>query len=229
MDTVRTVSDTKREFYTYHTRPINSVYRRVIEELLVEMHLLSVSSDFRYDPIYALGVVNSFERFLQGYKPEADKESIFNALCKSVGGDPQQYRHDAETILGLAKDIEITNLVSQISPSSESSTDNRLIQDLRAIANRDNFKYSRLFAIGLYTILVDIDPELITEQEKRKDIFNKLSEILHLPPDKLQKDLDLYRGNLDKMAQLLEVIEEALQADRKKREQEETKPENSAE
>ena len=59
VDSVRTVSDTKREFYALHTRPIDSVYRRVIEELLVEMHLLSVNHDFQYDAVYALGVVSA--------------------------------------------------------------------------------------------------------------------------------------------------------------------------
>ncbi|NEQ21393.1 MAG: photosystem II biogenesis protein Psp29, partial [Microcoleus sp. SIO2G3] len=28
MNNVRTVSDTKRDFYNHHTRPINSIYRR---------------------------------------------------------------------------------------------------------------------------------------------------------------------------------------------------------
>ena len=70
MDTARTLSDTKRSFYTLHTRPINSIYRQVVEEMLVEMHLLSVNADFHYEPIYALGVVNSFDRFMQGYQPE---------------------------------------------------------------------------------------------------------------------------------------------------------------
>ncbi|NBD16981.1 MAG: photosystem II biogenesis protein Psp29, partial [Cyanobacteria bacterium] len=27
MDTLRTLSDTKRTFYTLHTRPLNSIYR----------------------------------------------------------------------------------------------------------------------------------------------------------------------------------------------------------
>ncbi len=72
VSTVRTVSDTKRAFYTLHTRPINSIYRRVVEEMMVEMHLLSVNADFRYDPIYALGVVTTFDRFMLGYRPDTD-------------------------------------------------------------------------------------------------------------------------------------------------------------
>ena len=86
MDNVRTVSDTKRDFYQTHTRPINSLYRRVVEELMVEMHLLSVNADFTYNPVYALGVVSAFDRFMNGYRPEKDLESIFGALCRATGG-----------------------------------------------------------------------------------------------------------------------------------------------
>jgi photosystem II biogenesis protein Psp29 len=80
VDKIRTVSDSKRDFYTRHTRPINSVYRCVVEELLVEMHLLSVNVDFHYDPIYALGVVTSFEKFMEGYRPGRINR-IFLMLC----------------------------------------------------------------------------------------------------------------------------------------------------
>ncbi|WP_013325147.1 photosystem II biogenesis protein Psp29 [Gloeothece verrucosa] len=221
MDKVRTVSDSKRDFYSKHTRPINSVYRRVVEELLVETHLLSVNSDFHYDPIYALGVVTSFEQFMQGYRPETDKESIFNALCQSVGGDPQQYRGDAQSILSTAKQLSAQDLLSKLQSSSIAypQGDNKIIETLVAIANAPKFKYTRLFAIGIYTILAETDPELLKDQQKRHEVIKQIAEILHLPEEKMQKDLDLYRSNLEKMEQLLTVIEEALQADRKKREQ----------
>jgi len=62
---------------------------------------------------------------------------------------------------------------------------------------------------------------MIKEKEKREPILQKFSEILHLSSEKLQKDLDVYRGNLDKMDQLLKVIEDALEAEKKKRQQKE--------
>jgi len=62
---------------------------------------------------------------------------------------------------------------------------------------------------------------MIKEKEKREQILQKFSEILHLSSEKLQKDLDVYRGNLDKMDQLLKVIEDALEAEKKKRQQKE--------
>lgn len=219
MDKVRTVSDTKRDFYTYHTRPINSIYRRFVEELLVEMHLLSVNADFKDDPIYALGVVTSFERFMQGYRPEEDKRSIFRALCQSVGGNPEQYRQAAENLLALGKGLSLPDLLAKMSSATPGREADRLLETLQEIAQRKSFKYSRLFGIGLYTILTEADPDLVKDEQKRQDCLQQISEVLHLPPEKLLKDLDLYRSNVDKVEQLLAVLDEALQAERKRQEQ----------
>ncbi len=222
MDKVRTVSDTKRDFYNHHTRPINSVYRRFVEELMVEMHLLSVNADFRDDPIYALGVFTSFERFIQGYQPESDKISIFASLCQSVGSNADQYSREAENLINSVKGLSVEDLVSKISTSAaDYGTDAYAVGVLKAIAQNPNFKYSRLFAIGLYTLLAEASPEVIKNEEKRNQALKQLSEALHLPPEKLQKDFDFYRSNLDKMDQLIAVLEESLQAERKKREQRE--------
>lgn len=216
MSNVRTVSDTKREFYHLHNRPINSIYRRFVEELLVEIHLLSVNRDFRYDPIFALGVANSFERFMQGYRPEADRQSIFDALCQAVGGNPQKYRDDAMAILEQAKQMSVAELMERLA-SNRSDEGNVLVATLKDIAQNPQFKYSRLFAVGIYTLLAESDAEVIKDETKRQVILTELSEKLNLAPDKFQKDLDLYRGNLDKFDQLLVAIADTLEADRKKR------------
>ena len=198
---IRTVSDSKRDFYHHYTRPINSVYRRVVEELLVEMHLLSVNVDFRYDPVYALGVVSSYQSFMQGYRPEEDKSAMFEALCKAVGGDPEQYRQDAQNLLIKAKETPVDSL-SEVEP-------------FPALQQASKFKYSRPFGIGLYTLSLESAPLL--DQDQRQQSLAQLASTLNLPQEKLQKDLDLYRSNLQKIEQLIGVIEETLAADRKKR------------
>lgn len=226
---LKTVSDSKRDFYTHHTRPINSVYRRVVEELLVEMHLLSVNADFKSDPIYYLGVVTSFERLMQGYRPEKDKDSIFNALCQSVGGDTQVYKDQARSLLELADNKSSDDLITWLeSPQSEAGIDN-IIEPIKAIAQNENFKYSRLFGIGLYTLLEKTDRELLSDEKERNKTITLLSEKLKLPEEKLKKDIDLYRSSLEKMNQLLQVIEDVLQADRKQREKREQKEQDSPE
>jgi len=213
---VRTVSDTKRAFYTLYTRPVTSIYRRVVEELMVEMHLLAVNADFQYNPIYALGVVTTYDRFMQGYRPETDKTSIFNALFQALGYDPQTYRHDAEQLMTDVSHLSIESLLSQLTQLENAN--GNLFESLKAIAENPKFKYNRLFAIGLYSLLEKIDADLVKDEKQRIEILQKLSEPLKLNADKLQKDLELYRSNLEKITQAQIVLEDILKADRKKKE-----------
>ncbi|YAF94395.1 MAG: photosystem II biogenesis protein Psp29 [Nodularia sp. CChRGM 3473] len=219
MNNVRTVSDTKRTFYSLHTRPINTIYRRVVEELMVEMHLLSVNIDFTYNPIYALGVVTTFDRFMQGYQPERDQESIFNAICQAVEQEPQRYRQDAERLQALAKDLPVNDLIAWLSQTTHLDQDPDLQAQLQAVANNSNFKYSRLFAVGLFSLLEQSDPELVKDEKQRLEALKTIAAGLHLSDEKLSKDLELYSSNLEKMAQALIVMADMLSADRKKREQ----------
>lgn len=218
---MKTVSDSKRAFYSYYPRPINSVYRRVIEELLVEMHLLSVNADFKIDPIYCLGVVTSFERLMQGYEPEKEKELIFNALCKSIGDDPDNYQAQAGAVLDLAKNKSPEELIAWLNNPSATEGKENIIEPIKAIASNSNFKYSRSFAVGLYTLLEEADAELLKDKDKRDETADQIAEALDIPGEKMKKDLELYRSNLEKMDQLLKVIEDTLEASRKQREKRE--------
>ncbi|MGK7897024.1 MAG: photosystem II biogenesis protein Psp29 [Xenococcus sp. (in: cyanobacteria)] len=215
---LKTVSDTKRAFYTHYNKPINSVYRRVVEELMVEMHLLSVNADFKSDPIYYLGVVSCFERLMQGYKPDQDKEAIFNAICRSVDGDPESYRSQAGNLLAIAKSKSPEELVSWLGNPTAIEGAEDLVDTLKSISANSNFKYSRPFAIGLYTLLEEADAKFLEDSDQRNEIFTSIAKALALPEDKMKKDLDLYRSNLEKMDQVLKAIEDALEASRKQRE-----------
>ncbi len=183
------------------------------------MHLLSVNVDFHYDPIYALGVVTSFHRFMQGYRPERDKESIFEALCQAVGTEPEQYKQDAERLTTMAGRLTGKELVSWFSSPTPLDGIGDLHNTVAAIAGSPKFKYSRLFAIGVYTLLEQADSELVADEKQRNEALKEISIALHLTEEKLQKDLELYRSNLEKMAQAQTVMEDAIKAERKKREQ----------
>ena len=155
---------------------------------MVEMHLLSVNAEFRSDPFYRLGVVTAFERFMQGYRPESDKKSIFAALCQSVGDDPQVYLHDADRAIALAKQHSSAEALLSWFKSPPPGED--LSESVAAIANNPNFKYSRLFAIGLYTLLETADPEVVKD-EQRSQTLEQLSETLNLP---CRKDEERFRS-----------------------------------
>jgi photosystem II biogenesis protein Psp29 len=234
VNNLRTVSDTKRDFYKYHTRPINSIYRRVVEEMMVEMHLLSVNTDFRYDSIYALGVVSTFDSFMVGYSPESDRQTIFSALCQCVGGQPETYRQDAAKVNADAAQMTPEQVVACFSFDDSVPAGQDIHHLATAIATNPKFKYSRLFATGVYRLLEIADPEFVKSGDRFKAAIQKISEELHFSVDKIQKDLEVYQGNLEKMSQVLEVIQDTLKADRKKREERlegkvEAKPEDQKE
>lgn len=222
MNTVRTVSDTKRAFYNAHTNPINSIYRRIVDELMVEMHLLTVNQHFVYSPIYALGVVTTFDRFMQGYRPETDINSIFNALCSAVGGNATQYRQDAETLKGSLAGVTWEQLGQATASGAAGDA-------LKAVSHAPQFKYTRLFAIGLYTLMEQIDRAASQDETKRKAILDELAGKLNLSGERLEKDLEIYRGNLDKMAQAQQAIADTIAAERKRREQREQEKSAKAE
>lgn len=229
MNNLPTLSDTKRAFYAAHTRPISSIYRRVLEEMMVEMHLLGVNASFTYDSIYALGVVTAFDRFMAGYRPEADIDSIFQALCKAVGSEAATYRKDAQALLDIAKTLTPEDFLALLNLSAGAEVGGSLRSVLAQLSDQKNFKYSRLFAIGLFTLLENIAPEWLENADKQAEIWDTASQSFNLPLEKLKKDVEMYRSNLEKLDQARLLMEEVTQAERKKREQREEERKAKAE
>ncbi len=221
MSNLSTVSDTKRKFYNSYTRPINSIFRRVVEELIVEMHLLLVNDDFTYDSIYALGVVSSFDRFMANYRPEEDKAPIFAALCQAVDSSVEKYRQDAGTMTITSDQLGDQDILGKLVSMATGDATDALSQNIKAVSGNPKFKYSRLFGIGLFTLIEGAAPEKLTTAEGRKESIDQLSSALNLPAEKLGKDLDSYRSNLSKLAQMEAAMADVLEAGRKKREQRE--------
>lgn len=220
MNTVRTVSDTKKDFYLAFPKPVNQVYRRVVDELLVEIHLLKVNQSFVYDSIFALGVVTTFDRFTVGYKPETDRFAVFHALCSALQFDPDRIRQDATTLSDLA--VRSPNEVKTLLTTLETTTDlEPLTEQLKTVSTKENFKYSRLFGVGLYALLEISDFEAIADSTKREELIKLVGNILKFGNDRLSKDIDLYRSNLDKIEQARQMIADMVEAERKKRSQKE--------
>lgn len=218
MNTVRTLSDTKRAFYSQYQRPINSIYRRVVEELMVEMHLLSVNQHFKYTSLYALGVVTTYNRFMTGYLPEADVPAIFSAIVRAVDSSPEQFNQDAETLKQAASGLTVEALKQRFTAAQTGGGD-PLSDTLKAIVSDDNYKYSRLVAVGLYTLVEGIDTAVLDDKEKRIELMNSLADGIGISGDKVEKDLELYRSNLEKLTQAQAVMKDIVAADRKKREE----------
>jgi len=185
-----------------------------------------VNQLFVYDQVFALGVVSAFDRFMAGYQPEADVAQIFHALCHGLQFSADQLRHDAHVLNELVQSQPeaVKGLICNLEGDAEP-----LAGLLHGIAQNNKFKYSRLFGIGLYTLLEKSASEVIADNEQRQALLQKVGEKLNLGQDRLVKDLDLYRSNLEKVSQAQQMMADLVEAERKKREKREASKTEPAE
>jgi len=95
-----TVADSKRAFHRAFPYVIAPLYRRMVDELLVELHLLSRQSGFRNDPLFACGLIQVFDSFGKGYRPDAQREPLLAALCSASGFDAAALRQQRAAATG---------------------------------------------------------------------------------------------------------------------------------
>lgn len=75
-----------------YKRPIPSVYNTVLQELIVQQHLMRYKKTYRYDAVFALGFVTVYDQLMEGYPSDEDRDAIFQAYINALKEDPQQYR-----------------------------------------------------------------------------------------------------------------------------------------
>ena len=75
-----TIADSKRAFHQAFPHVIAPLYRRVADELLVELHLLSHQTAFEANNLFAIGLNTVFDRFTQGI----DLTSTQLHCCRAV-------------------------------------------------------------------------------------------------------------------------------------------------
>ena len=213
----QTVADSKRRFYGAYPRVIPGLYRRVVDELLVELHLLSGQAGFHADALFALGLTQVFDSFLAGMQPLERKEELLHAICGANDLDAAALRGAAQHLresLTPHSEAEIQTWVSQQGEGAP-----QVLRDVLQQAGRSDFHYSRLHAVGLMALLQDLSggddqaPEAL--QQRARDLGHSFG----LHKDKLDKDMGLYASNLEKMSQAVELLEETVAAERRKREQ----------
>lgn len=213
---VQTVADSKRRFYAGYRRVIPGLFRRVVDELLVELHLLRRQQGFRPDALFATGLGQVFDNFTRGFEPADQREVLLTALCSATDLDAADLRQQAsrfrETI-GQASEQQLKDWLEQRGAGAPEPLQ-AVLQD----AGRPDFHYSRLHAVGLMAMLQDLtggddqDPEALRSRAREVGLQ------LGLQQDKLDKDMGLYVSNLEKMAQAVELMEETVAAERRKRE-----------
>lgn len=199
----QTIADSKRAFHQAFPHVIAPLHRRIADELLVELHLLSHQDSFNAGHLFSVGLVTVFTRFTQGYRPPEHRDDLMAAICSSNGFDAAELRSAAETSLAAA---------------SEHSGDdfNTWIKEFRL---PEQSHYSRLMAVGLLALLEAAHGELKGEEaaELRKRAV-EISKEIGMPEERVEKDLGIFASSSERMQQAVELMEETLASERRKKE-----------
>ena len=194
-----TVSDSKKLFHEKFPYVIPGLYKRIVDEMLVELNLLNHQNEFKQDYLFCIGLTETFKELTQGYKPEKHLDLLFESLCSSTNFE--------------AKEIKEISHKSQKEFKNKSSND---LLNLLKEKNNSNLYPSRLLNLGVYLLISssqDIKGKNETEINKMiSNIFNDIN----LSTDKAEKDIGIYKSTISKMEQAKELIEELKVKEKKK-------------
>ena len=187
-----TISDSKSEFHREFPYVIPPIYRKLADELLVELHLLSHQKTFKNDEIFATGLKELFSKFTNGYKPQEHITKLFNAICNCNGFNPSEMNSSSEQLVNKAKSFTKDDLTNFLSKQESEK--------------KDKSYYSRINAIGIYKMasVIPFFKEL-KEEDLSKEISN-ISESMGYQYSRVEKDISMYKSNIEKMKQALEII-----------------------
>jgi len=211
-----TVADSKREFHRAFPYVIAPLYRRMVDELLVELHLLSRQAGFRSDALFACGLIQVFDSFAKGYRPEAQRDPLLQALCSASGFDANNLRQQRDGAMAAMGSHSVEQVKQWIEQAGEGAPEP--VAAALAGIRRPDFHYSRLMAVGLLSLLEQAQGADAMDASALRSYAHDLGSAMGLLRERLDKDLSLYATNLEKMAQAVELMEETVAAERRKRE-----------
>ena len=194
-----TVSDSKKLFHEKFPFVIPGLYKRIVDEMLVELNLLNHQNEFTQDYLFCVGLTETFKELMKGYKPEKHLNLLFESLCSSTNFE--------------------ANEINEISQNSQKEFQDKTSKDiLKLLEEKSNSKLypSRILNLGMY-ILISNSQDLKGKKESEiNNIITDTFEKLKLSSNKAEKDIGIYKSSIKKLEQAKELIEELKTKDKKK-------------
>ena len=195
-----TVSDSKKLFHEQFPYVIPGLYKRIIDEMLVELNLLNHQNEFTQDNLFCVGLTETFKDLTIGYKPEEHLAPLFESLCNSSNFQSSKIKEISKKTLEDYKDKSLKEISILLKEKSD-----------------PNLYSSRILNIGIYLIISKAsDFEGKKEPEKNKAI-SEIIKNLNLSVNKAEKDISIYKSSIKKLEQAKELLEESIIQNKKKK------------
>ena len=194
-----TVSDSKKLFHEQFPYVIPGLYKRIVDEMLVELNLLTHQNEFEKDYLFCVGLTETFKELTKGYKPEEHLELLFESLCSSTNFE--------------------SSAIKEISQKSQKEFKDKSSNEILKLLNeKSNSKLypSRLLHLGIYTLISNSQDLKGDNNSEINKIISDCFKKLNLPISKAEKDIGIYKSSISKMQQAKELIEELRIKDKKK-------------
>jgi len=194
-----TVSDSKKLFHEKFPYVIPGLYKRIVDEMLVELNLLNHQNDFTQDYLFCVGLTETFKELMKGYKPEKHLDLLFESLCSSTNFEEKE--------------------INEISQKSQKEFKDKTLEDiLKLLIGKSNSKLypSRILNLGVYILISNAQDMKEKDESKTNKMISDIFEKLNLSANKAEKDIGIYKSSISKMQQAKELIEELRTKDKKK-------------
>ena len=194
-----TVSDSKKLFHEKFPYVIPGLYKRIVDEMLVELNLLNHQNEFTQDYLFCVGLTETFKELMKGYQPEKHLDLLFESLCSSTNFE--------------AKEINETSKKSQKEFKNKTSND-----ILKLLIEKSNSKLypSRILNLAIYILISRAQDLKDKDESGTNKMISDIFEKLNLSANKAEKDIGIYKSSISKMEQAKELIEELRTKDKKK-------------
>lgn len=199
---VKTVSETLRAFEKLYPRPIVTVWRGPIVDMLQVTHLSIVDQRFKYDPIFGYGYMWIFNMLLDKYPVDGEKDKLIDASIRALDLEPKTLRRDEGDVLKWLDGKTETDIF-------RGGTD-PIYKALADIKTNDDYLHTRSANVGFINMmdLVGVKPDNAT--------LTRWTEALGLRKRSLDRDVVLLKEIKEKMNQAMQMIK-SLEIREKKR------------
>ena len=163
-----------------------------------------------------MGLTQVFDSFSNGYRPDQQREPLFAALCSATGFQAEALRRQASEAVTQVGHHSLEEVKGWLSDQGAGAP--APIAGLLQAVKRPDFHYSRLVAVGLLSLLQRARGAEALEPQALRSAAHEIGEAMGLIKDRVDKDLGLYASNLEKLSQAVELMEETVAAERRRRE-----------